>query len=137
MKLYIWEGGAISHAWAHYGKTYHHNGTLVVLANSVDEARDLVRAKVTEARHLARKRQDAKVLFEEGIGYQYDDAMTYGPFEAQDQWKMFDQIFPEGDPCKACCGTDDAIDSQEPSRVIDVDQPAWVAFNHGGEMGEK
>lgn len=87
MKIYVWEGNGIS-------ASYHNDGTLVVLAESPAQAREIVRAGV-----VAIAKEDK-------------------PVWAQEFTEYFD-----GDPT--------ALD-REPDRVVEIDAPAWVAFNGGG-----
>ena len=87
MKIYIWEGNGISAA-------YHNDGTLVVLAESPAQAREIVRA---EASALLEKRRLS--------------------------WSQEFTEYFDGDPA--------ALD-REPDRVVEIDTPAWVAFNGGG-----
>lgn len=96
MKLFIWEGGGISTG-------YHDDGTLVVLAESVEQARRLALESASEAGEGNRpgdRWADGKSPYS-GI---------YGP--------------EEGDH-------NPAIDRQ-PDRVVELDTPRVVAWNGGG-----
>lgn len=97
LSIYIWEGNGISDA-------YHDDGTLVVLAESPEQARELVRAERTKVTYFAANR--------------YYDATKYD---------ATDERFPSD----VWDGTEEALD-REPDRVVPVDKPAWVAFNGGG-----
>lgn len=127
MRIYIWEGNGISSA-------YHDDGTLVVLAETVEQAREAVRAdKVEHARELSEWQEARRVLADElGIPLRVDGAFPMEFFRHPDV-KAWDAKHPmpwyrEWD------GTDEALD-RDPDRVIDIlaDTPAQVvAFNGGG-----
>lgn len=99
LRLYIWEGDGISDA-------YHDDGTLVVLAESPEGARALVRAK----------RAEREAQWE---------AYTALPIE-----KRREAVYPEF-ASSTWDGSDKALD-REPDRIEDLDVPKWIAFNGGG-----
>lgn len=128
MKLYIWEGDGISSA-------YHDDGTLVVLADSPEHAREVVRAERRALAAATRRRapryqavQDKKDAF----------ARANGGYKAE-LWKT-----PEGKALIAeqnaiedkrvyivPDGTNEALD-RAPDRVVKLSKPCVVAFNGGG-----
>jgi hypothetical protein len=119
LRLFIWEGNGISSA-------YHDDGTLVVLAETAQEARMVMREAVAE-----QERQDAEFtrLRDEYIAEL--DASGEGAAgwtkteRGQKIWALarFDSDFFDG--------SDAALD-REPDRVVEIDGPKWVAFNGGG-----
>lgn len=116
LKLFIWEGNGISEA-------YHDDGTLVVLAHDVAEARNIVR-KGKVSREAAEKEWHAK----------RDAAIpTYGSSDAfwqSDEGRALWNEHP-GFDSSWWDGKDEGLD-REPTRILTVDQPKWVAFNGGG-----
>ena len=115
MRIYVWEGNRISDA-------YHDDGTLVVLAESPEQAREIVRAgKFDHDAWMAeRDAYIAELRASEGRSAQWTStdrgAEIWARYRSASEW--FD-------------GSDAALD-REPDRVVDIDQPAWVAFNGGG-----
>lgn len=108
MKLFIWEGKGISSA-------YHDDGTLVVLAGTVEQAREVAIARRDEERqrekeHIAR--WDA-----------YHASLRAGGDPEEPGWLDRDPL--------AFDGYDKAI-AREPDRVVELDDPTVVAFNGGG-----
>jgi hypothetical protein len=98
VRLYIWEGGGISDA-------YHDDGTLVVLAESPEQARDLARD--------ARDKHDA--MEEEYVASKSHRSDLYDAMEALMHYD----------------GTEEAL-AREPDRIVELDTPRVVAFNGGG-----
>lgn len=115
MKLYIWEGNGISDA-------YHDDGTLVVLAESPEQARDIVRsgAFYSEAWDAERDAYLAE-LGAAGEGTNHWTTTERGA----EIWSRvrFDSDWFDGE---------DAALDRDPDRVVELDKPAWVAFNGGG-----
>jgi hypothetical protein len=93
LHIYVWEGNGISDA-------YHDNGTLVVLAESPEQARELTRLKAAETEALREK---------------------WGKTRGRDM------AWPE----RTFDGRPEAL-ARYPDRVIELDEPTWVAFNGGG-----
>ena len=98
LRLYIWEGNGISDAW-------HDDGTLVVLAESPEQAREVVRARIAVE----------------------DDRMDR---EWRDKWQKPYPYRDEG-YSHIFDGSQEAL-SREPDRVEELDGPKWIAFNGGG-----
>jgi len=97
MKLFIWEGNGISAG-------YHDDGTLVVLAENPEQARELARASSPE---------------------KDDDYYVNNVFERTDMWHDGNSHY------YGAKGPNKAID-REPDRVVEVDMPCVVSFNGGG-----
>jgi hypothetical protein len=112
VRIFVWEGDGISSG-------YHDDGTLVVLAESPEQARELVRAKVAAA--LAR--------MEELLGgreyWQLESAerVEAERLELRHIWDGREGYYGDNG--------DEALD-RPPDRVYDIDTPTWVAFNGGG-----
>lgn len=107
MKIYIWKGKGISAG-------YHDDGTLIVLAESPEQARELAKAERAEAAAI-REEWHAAV---DAMHDPYADGGLVG-------WWPEDRIRHDWD------GSDEAID-REPDRVVDLDVATVVAFNGGG-----
>ena len=132
MRLYIWEGNGISSA-------YHDDGTLVVLAESPEQAREVVR----RARRDSEAQQERLAPLVSDV-YQQERAEM-----AANGWTYSASFWqtPEGRSLMAKRdariaalgaaefifhdGSDSALD-REPDRVVDIDVPTVVAFNGGG-----
>lgn len=100
MKLFIWEGNGISTG-------YHDDGTLVVLAENPEQARELA--------IVSAKEYDPQ---EWPIEHEYNQwADGWGKPGVYGDWKP-----GEHNP---------AID-REPDRIVDLGQPCVVAWNGGG-----
>lgn len=95
LKLFIWEGNGISEA-------YHDDGTLVVLAESPEQARSIALAS---ARAAVGRIVNDPAVWSDGLGWSRDYAKKDVP--------------------------NDAI-HREPDRIVELDQPQVVAFNGGG-----
>jgi hypothetical protein len=97
MRLYIWEGGGISTG-------YHDDGTLVVLAESVEQAREI--AKTSAPQEGEKEWWDAP--------------------DATSRWLdgQFLYASPEHRENKAI--------EREPDRIVEIDAPCVVSFNGGG-----
>lgn len=117
LKLFIWEGNKISDA-------YHDDGTLVVLAHDADEARRIIR-----------EGKAANSAATEGWHARRDAAFQQSTLPLKQFWQT-----PEGRALWSSCppsdsswwdGPDEALD-REPTRILTVDEPKWVAFNGGG-----
>ena len=124
MKLFIWEGEGISSA-------YHDDGTLVVLAETAEAARLLVRDGVPnleqieddyEARRQAWVAANPKPPNAFGPGY-WNRQLLEVPYPAELAESDLGHGFWDG--------SDEALD-REPDRVIELDTPSVVAFNGGG-----
>ena len=113
MKIYVWEGNNISDA-------YHNDGTLVVAANSIDEARTLVRDGRSQYKVIEH-------LFHE----ERTQALGRWTIARKDEWTQWDINHPYPiDPTLGWDGTDEALD-REPEE-IDISTSCVVAFNGGG-----
>lgn len=128
MRLFIWEGNGISGAW-------HDDGVLVVLAESPEHAREIVRNAVNARDEWDKNHQEEKQewyrigerawMLEHNV--QYGQWETEGGKELSAIRKTFEYLndtsmLPDGDPT--------AID-REPDRVLEL-VPQIVAFNGGG-----
>jgi hypothetical protein len=102
MRLYIWEGHGISSG-------YHDDGTLVVLAESAEQAREVARATNPKDH-------------EDHEGYQSWRANTNDPVVWSDRWLTYYGSDERGE---------EAIE-REPDRVVELDAPCLVVFNGGG-----
>ncbi len=132
MKIYIWEGNGISEA-------YHDDGTLVVLAESPEQARQIVRDEIEQRRlrdeadapaiaaHNRKVHQALQTVPEPRTHEEYrkfwqsDEGKAL--LEEAEQWKYDDPTIFDG--------SDDAL-NREPDRIVEIDKPTWVAFNGGG-----
>ena len=119
MKIYIWEGNGISDA-------YHNDGTLVVLASNVEEARQLMkdlRAERDRKEAEWDKKRDKLIA---RIGNSPNgESWTQHP-EGKKLWdKRYQSEIEIWD------GELSSIE-RKPDRILDVDAPKWVAFNGGG-----
>ena len=115
MKLYIWEGNGISAA-------YHDDGTLVVLAESPEQAREIVRAGAAD--HAAWEAERDAYL----DGLRAAGRPTAGWIATEGGAAIWARVRFDSDWFD---GSAEALD-REPDRIVDIDSPAWVAFNGGG-----
>jgi hypothetical protein len=127
VKLYIWEGNGISDG-------YHDDGTLVVLADSPEHARQVV-AGARRAYANALRRAAPKVA---AVRAEMDEfARANGGYRAE-LWRT-----PEGRALSQRQAAAMAVDpglpdgetsalAREPDRVVELDKPTIVAFNGGG-----
>lgn len=114
MKIYIWEGNGISDA-------YHDDGTLVVLANTPEEARVIVRQAIYDRDFMEKewfKKRDALIA------------------RAGDNWRETEEgkeLIHKSYPYESEIfdGENQALD-REPDKTLDIDIPKLVAFNGGG-----
>lgn len=123
MKIYVWEGDGISSA-------YHDNGTLVVLAESPEQARELVRRQAQEIAQTVVDWTERVEKFARDNGYAWGNRVRGGKpglWQAPGIHEATDPYYLDS----GFDGTDRALD-REPDRVIDLDQPVVVAFNGGG-----
>lgn len=120
MKLFIWEGDGVSGAW-------HDDGTVVVLAESPEHARQIVWDAMDdkEMRHdLATKARDKYCAEIEAAGKNPNNWLqTERGKEIWAMFPFFDDNIPDG--------TRGAF-KREPDRVVELDKPCIVAFNGGG-----
>ena len=113
MKLYIWEGNGISDA-------YHDDGTLVVLAESAEQAREIVRAE--------RREHDARMKAWEVER----DALLKGPWGIHTpENRELGSRYPGYKFGALFDGKDEALD-RDPDVIVGIDKPTIVAFNGGG-----
>lgn len=127
MKIYIWEGDGISSG-------YHDDGTLVVLAESPAQAREMVRRERAEQQKLVTDWQARVEQFARDNGYGWGPRVSGKPGMNQDpRFKEATGLAWYEDPRygKEWDGSDAALD-REPDRVIELDKPCVVAFNGGG-----
>ena len=129
MKIFIWEGNGISDA-------YHDDGTLVVLANTPEEAREVVLEEKREKERQDRERE--KELTEAA-----NNAGITGTGDAAYRWRRedekamvaamteIDKKYPLVHNYEIWDGTEEAL-NREPDKVIELDKPCLVAFNGGG-----
>jgi len=97
MRLYIWEGNGISTG-------YHDDGTLVVLAESVEQAREIAKASApAEGERNWWESEDAASRWLDGY-------CNYGPAELRQNKAI----------------------EREPDRIVEIDAPRVVSFNGGG-----
>jgi hypothetical protein len=126
LRLYIWEGHGISNA-------YHDDGTLAVLAESAEAAREVARAE----------RLAYDLAFD---NWREERDRAFAEFRATDPagalpgWVAYFWRTPLGEDLQRRCppiGSDfwdgdiKAID-REPDTVIRVDKPGIVVWNGGG-----
>lgn len=116
MKLFIWEGNGISEA-------YHDDGTLVVLAESPEQARQVVRGRVSS---LKTEREAWYKRRDEYLGTLTDNRDWIKTLEGRAIW----DACPPSESA-VFDGKDAALD-REPDRVVELDTPCIVAFNGGG-----
>lgn len=113
MKIYIWEGEGIS-------DSYCDDGILIVLANSPDEARDLVRKNRETEKDILQlwfKKRDAFYIKNECNSN-------------NEEWvKLLDDMPSVKDSFN---GTDEALD-REPDRIIGVNNACIIAFKSGSD----
>ena len=110
MKLFIWESGGISAA-------YHDDGTLVVLAETVEQAREIVRANKVHNGERSKRFSEIYALYREG------------KIDGNEQLRLNAEI--GGEYGITWDGSDRALD-REPDSVMELDVPKVVAFNGGG-----
>jgi len=118
MKLYIWEGGRISDA-------YHDDGTLVVLASSPEEARQVIRDGVAARTASTDERQRRMQELADRLGVSFHAAT------GTEEGEAIDHLYPFSFDSDYFDGEDTALD-REPDRIVELDGPKWVAFNGGG-----
>ena len=104
MKIFIWEGDGISSG-------YHDNGTLVVLAETVEQAREVAIAMWTAEKAAAKRNNEA-----------------WARFYTKERKSM--PRFHAPDPL-AFDGPREVIE-RRPDRIVALDTPRVVAFNGGG-----
>jgi|ERR1041384_564635 hypothetical protein len=119
LRLFIWEGDGISDA-------YHDDGTLVMLAESPDQAREVLRRTIE-----ADKPQQE--IHNAAWESQMEKFRQAGGFRTSTRfWESeYAKNLPDQPPNRADGGTLKAME-REPDRVIELDKPRWVAFNGGG-----
>lgn len=117
LRLFIWEGNGISGA-------YHDDGTLVVLAHDPEEARLVVRQQLAE-----QEKQKAAWIVKRDKAQEKHDG-TIGEFWRTTTGKTLLKAMPM-QRSMYFDGTDTALD-RKPDRIVELDQPKWVAFNGGG-----
>lgn len=125
MKLFIWEGDGVSSA-------YHDDGTLVVLAETPEQAREIARKDRPEPQwgyYCDRKTERGRLCnFVIGATLDHDHGkQCYGqvPHAHVDSC----HYFPTGP--SGWDGAPGSID-RPPDRVVELTEPAVVAFNGGG-----
>jgi hypothetical protein len=120
LRIYIWEGNGISSA-------YHDDGTLVVLAASPAQAREVVREGQRQRAEIERQWLADRDALIEKLGTDGRMPPRFWqmpePAELQERYPGFDSDYFDG--------SDSALD-REPDRVVEIDKPAWIAFNGGG-----
>jgi hypothetical protein len=127
MSLYIWEGDGISDA-------YHDDGTLVILAETPEQAREVV-ARARVAYDLARA--EAKPAQQAIQQRKHEFAMANGGYRAE-LWQtpegkalIEEQMEAEVEEPQLPDGSAEAL-AREPDRIVELDEPTIVAFNGGG-----
>lgn len=127
MNLYIWEGNGISDA-------YHDDGTLVVLAESPEDARRVVKAALRKyARDVMAAAPKVEAIRLEMNAF----ARANGGY-SRELWHTAEGKALAARQAEASAkspGTDDGTVeamSREPDRVIPLDHATIVAFNGGG-----
>lgn len=124
-KIFIWEGNGISSA-------YHDDGTLVVLADSPEEARETVRAERQEIERQSELRDKEltessnKVGYSEGFYWRRADTEAFVT-----EMNRIDAKYPRAHEHGGWDGEDSALD-REPDRIVELDKPSIIAFNGGG-----
>lgn len=123
LRIFVWEGNGISDA-------YHDDGTLVVLAESPEQAREVVRANGTrltaeaEAWTAERDELAARLGFATPGG-----RLRQGFWQTPEGVALYARSVPFAS--QTFDGKDEALD-REPDRIEDLDEPKWIAFNGGG-----
>lgn len=122
MRLYIWEGNGISEA-------YHDDGTLVVLADSPEQARQIVRRGLAALRRRRSTFEAARRARIDRLDAAGIDRRTHD-WDADEEWQTIARTEP---PYESGYfdGSDAALD-RDPDRILPITKPAWVAFNGGG-----
>lgn len=120
LKLFIWEGDGISDA-------YHDDGTLVVLAETPAQARQLVRdgKAWNEKANEWLQEQAAEHGYQEGYYWRRANEAEF-----KEYYEKAYELFPTN-PAGEWDGTEEALD-REPDRTLEIDKPTFVAFNGGG-----
>lgn len=120
MRIFIWESDGISSA-------YHDDGTLVVLATSTTEAREIVRS----AKQQNNKASEEILKAANSLGY----SEPY--YWRQADEKTFKEVYEEMHKKFPLVsggewdGSDEALD-REPDEIIELDKPKFITFNGGG-----
>lgn len=118
LRLFIWEGNGISGA-------YHDDGTLVVLAHDPEEARLVVRRGQSEQE----KKKAAWIVKRDKALEKFGGTLL--DFNKTPEGKAMWRSMPAFYRSEYFDGTDTALD-RKPDRIVELDQPKWVAFNGGG-----
>lgn len=121
MKLFIWEGGGISSG-------YHDDGTLVMLAETAGQAREIA----LSLKHAAEAQNKAWQEYRDSMIVKYRQPED-SPYSSEWWKRMTDPeraAWPER-PAYPWDGTDEAI-MREPDLVVELDEPRLVVFNGGG-----
>jgi hypothetical protein len=127
LRLFIWEGNGISSA-------YHDDGTLVILAESPEQAREVVAkarrsyaaklSRTRPARDEQRARMDAYIRETPGMGASRWETPKGKALSAeQAQLTVPEPGLPDGENRALL---------RAPDRVVDLTHPTIVAFNGGG-----
>lgn len=128
LRLYIWEGNGISSA-------YHDDGTLVVLAESPEQARSLIkrtRSKYETDVEVARTDPASIAAYNAYLDYmkrtpggaeRWQTPEGKAVIAERDRFIVPQPILPDG--------SDSALE-REPDRVVEIDRAVIVAFNGGG-----
>ena len=111
MKLFIWEGDGISDA-------YHDDGTLVVLAETAEQAREVVR-------------ENKRSLNERQEWFQVEHGRLYQIKDIEGMKKITAEYYYAIAELARWDGRDEALD-REPDRIVELNTPTVVAFNGGG-----
>jgi hypothetical protein len=123
VKLFIWEGNGISEA-------YHDDGTLVVLAGTVEQARHVARAAREEKNARTAEANCLRDLYLAEIAAagekRFDWTKTERGAAICEMKYGYDNM-----NTTVFDGEDSALD-HEPDRILDIDEPQVVAFNGGG-----
>jgi hypothetical protein len=117
LKLFIWENDGISDA-------YHDDGTLVILAETPQQAKEV----------LIQRMEDDKPLHE--VHNKAWRAAVAKFNRGGSKFGFWDTPEAKALPPKPPNRADDEVTlkamERPPDRILDVDEPQWVAFNGGG-----
>lgn len=120
MKLFIWEGNGISQA-------YHDDGTLIVLVNTPEEARKIVRDAKRQGKLASEAVAEAARKLGDREPYYWRQADEEAFVAAHEEMqKKYPQVLGSD-----WDGSDGALD-RKPDQIIELDKPKFVAFNGGG-----
>lgn len=128
LKLFIWQGDSISDA-------YHDDGTLVVLANTAEEAREIMMSQRREKERQKEAHEKELTEAADKAGYDYGKDSVYH-WRRNDQDAMVKVVeigskYPLATSYGEWDGSETAL-NRDPDEVVELDKPKFIAFNGGG-----